>query len=127
MGPDRRGRAVAVPAPVGRRSRDRRAAPPDLGRLPRVERALVARFENASTPAWNATSDTLYFHADVGVSTLLAAVPASGGAVRLVADRRGDAGQLAISRTGRAAWIESHPRSPDEIVVADHPQLEGVP
>ncbi len=83
--------------------------------------------ENPGTPAWNVTSDTLYFHVGVGVSTLLATVPAQGGTVRLVADRNGGAGTLAISPAGRAAWVESRARVPDEIVVADHPELKGVP
>jgi len=87
---------------------------------------LTAGFdEDGHAPAWNATSDTLFFHAWRGASTVLAAVPRAGGPVRLMVDREGDAGAPLTSAGGRAAWVVSHSDAPDEIVVADHPALPG--
>jgi dipeptidyl aminopeptidase/acylaminoacyl peptidase len=81
--------------------------------------------ESASTPSWSAGSDTLFFYVERGVTTVLAAVPFSGGAVRWLADRHGNAWQLAIGPRGRAAWIESHSDSPDELYSAAHAALPG--
>lgn len=81
---------------------------------------LTAGFdEDARQPAWSTDSDTLYFHAAQGVTTVLAAVPRRGGAVRLGIDRHADAGTLAIAPDGRAAWVQSGPEAPAEVWVAD--------
>ena len=83
--------------------------------------------ESAGVPAWNATSDTLSFHVAMGLTTLVGVVPRAGGPIRLTADRHGAAGNFVGARTGRVAWVESHDRIPDEIEVADHPELPGRP
>src|SRR5438128_2107341 len=73
---------------------------------------LTARLDaDAGAPAWSATSDTVFFHVARGVSSVLAAVPRAGGPVRIVTDRSGQAGDLALAGTGRAAWVEAHPRT----------------
>jgi dipeptidyl aminopeptidase/acylaminoacyl peptidase len=88
--------------------------------------ALTSTFdEDGQTPAWNAGSDTLFFHAQLGASTSLVAVPRAGGLARLLNDRQGAAGFPVTHASGRAVWIESHPDRPNEIVVADHPALTG--
>ena len=58
---------------------------------------LTATFdEDGQTPCWNATSDTVFFHAEQGVTTRLAAValprPGANATVVLGEDRRGTAG-----------------------------------
>lgn len=78
-------------------------------------------------PAFGASSDTVFFHFARGVHTALAAVPRTGGAVRVLGDRAGAAGDLTTAPSGRAAWIESQPNAPDEIVVADHPEQTPTP
>jgi len=87
---------------------------------------LTADFdEDAETPAWSPGSDTLYFHAARGVSTVLARVPRTGGAVSLGADRGAEAGTPVVSRDGRAAWVQSGPTEPSEVWVADQPGAPG--
>ena len=87
---------------------------------------LTAGFdEDADTPAWSSGSDTLYFHAAIGVSTVLAAVPRRGGAVTLGVDRAAEAEAPAAGRGGRLAWVESTPTSPSEVWLADHAGLPG--
>jgi dipeptidyl aminopeptidase/acylaminoacyl peptidase len=81
--------------------------------------------EDAQQPAWSPDSDTLYFHAAQGVTTVLAAVPRRGGGVTLGVDRRADAGALAVAGTGRAAWVQSQPESPPEVWMADHAWQPG--
>lgn len=89
---------------------------------------LTAGFDaDPGTPVWNRSSDTLFFHVASGVTTVLGAVARTGGPVRVLVDRNGGASQLTIGPGGRAAWVESHPTSAEEIVVADHPALPGHP
>ncbi|OGF13766.1 MAG: hypothetical protein A2W00_01165 [Candidatus Eisenbacteria bacterium RBG_16_71_46] len=82
---------------------------------------------DADTPEWNVTSDTLYFHAARGASSVVAAVPLAGGGVRLAADREAQAGALVASSSGRVAWVQSQPTRPDEIWLAERPGLAGRP
>jgi len=87
---------------------------------------LTAGFdEDAEAPAWSSDSDTLYFHAARGTSTVLAAVARTGGGVRLGADRRGEAGAPVIARTGAVAWTRSGPLEPTEVWVADRASEPG--
>jgi dipeptidyl aminopeptidase/acylaminoacyl peptidase len=89
---------------------------------------LTAGFdEDGRTPAWSAGSDTLFFHAWRGAGTVVAAVPRAGGPVRIVAGRGGSAGAPVSHTTGRAAWVASSARSPEEVMWADHPALDGMP
>jgi len=89
-------------------------------------RNLTADFdEDAQSPAFSPGSDTLCFHSAQGVTTRLAAVSVRGGSVTLGVDREGEAGTPAIAPNGRAAWVQSRPREPAEVWVADHPDLPG--
>ena len=76
--------------------------------------------EDADLPCWNAGSDTLYFHVASGVTTRVAMVPRSGGAVTLGVDRRAQSGAPFAGPNGRIAWIQSQPQVPAELWVADH-------
>lgn len=113
------------------RGRDTLVAKTDLWVAPATAGApvnLTAGFdEDGRTPAWNATSDTLFFHAWRGAGTVAAAVPRAGGPVRIVADRGGSAGAPVSDARGRTAWVQSRPEQPDELVYADHPALDGRP
>jgi dipeptidyl aminopeptidase/acylaminoacyl peptidase len=80
---------------------------------------------DADLPCWNATSDTLFFHAAVGVTSRLAAVPRTGGSVRLGVDRAAQAGAPIAGPRGRIAWIQSQPGRPPELWIADHANLAG--
>jgi len=82
---------------------------------------------DAAAPAWSPHSDTLYFHCARGVTTALAAVPRTGGAVTMLADAHGEAGVPVASPDGRLAWVESQPGVAPEIWVADHAGLAGRP
>ncbi|HEY6866137.1 MAG TPA: S9 family peptidase [Candidatus Eisenbacteria bacterium] len=87
---------------------------------------LTAGFdEDAETPAWSPGSDTLYFHAARGVSTVLAAVARAGGGVTLGVDRRADAGTPVIARDGRMAWVQGDPLAPAEVRVAERAGAAG--
>ena len=87
---------------------------------------LTAAFdEDADLPCWSATSDTLFFHAAIGVSSRVASVPRAGGTVTLGVDRQAEAGAPFAGPGGRIAWIESQPQSPSELWIADHPDLPG--
>ena len=87
---------------------------------------LTADFdEDAEAPAWSPDSDTLYFHAARGASTVLAAVARSGGGVRLGVDRHADAGAPVSASAGRMAWTQSNPLEPPEIWIADHAGERG--
>jgi dipeptidyl aminopeptidase/acylaminoacyl peptidase len=81
--------------------------------------------EDARTPAWNATSDTLFFHAARGAGTALAVVPRDAGPVALGSEERGDAGAIATGRGHRAAWVQGGAMRPAELVIAAHPALPG--
>ncbi|NOT35478.1 MAG: S9 family peptidase [Candidatus Eisenbacteria bacterium] len=91
-------------------------------------RILTAQFdEDATLPAWNATRDTLSFHSAQGVTTRMARVALAGGAVTLGTDVNGTATALTSAPNGRAAWIQSGPEEPGEIVVAAHADRAGSP
>jgi dipeptidyl aminopeptidase/acylaminoacyl peptidase len=87
---------------------------------------LTAAYDGDGTaPCWSAGSDTLFFHAERGVSTVVAAVPRTGGAVRLLTDRNAGAEFPVAHASGRTAWVQSTTTSPPEVFVADHPALAG--
>ncbi len=88
--------------------------------------SLTAEFdESASSPAWNATSDTLFFLSAQGTSTRVASVPRAGGAVRLGPDLRGEAaGPLIAGPGGRVGFVASRADRPNEVHVADHAAVE---
>ncbi len=91
-------------------------------------RNLTGSFDgDAATPCWSPSGDTLYFHAEQGVTTRLAAVPASGGPVTLLEDRAGEAGAMVAAGDGRVAWIESQPTRPVEVWTADRANAVGRP
>ena len=81
--------------------------------------------EDAHAPVWSPGSDTLYFHASQGVTTMVAAVARSGGPVSLSTDRDAAAGSPIATASGRVAWTQSEPAVPTEIRVADHIRLSG--
>ncbi len=88
--------------------------------------ALTADFDGeAEAPCWSAGSDTVHFHAAIGVTSMLASASVRTRHVVLSTDRRGEAGAMTASRAGRVAWVESHADRPDELHVADHPRLAG--
>jgi dipeptidyl aminopeptidase/acylaminoacyl peptidase len=82
---------------------------------------------DAATPAWSPASDSLHFHAARGVTSVHAAVPARGGPVRFGRDREAEAGTPFAAATGRVAWVQSGPRAPAEIWIADRPGGPGRP
>jgi len=87
---------------------------------------LTAGFdEDARAPIWSAGSDTLYFHAAQGVTTMVAAVARTGGPVTLSTDRQASAGAPIAAANGRVAWTQSAPAIPTEIMVADHIRQQG--
>jgi dipeptidyl aminopeptidase/acylaminoacyl peptidase len=97
---------------------------------------LTASFdEDADTPAWNPSSDTLWFHTAQGVTTRLAAVvvpralardpKAPIPSVTLLTDREAEAGAPVTARDGRFAWVQATARRPYEVWIADHPRLAG--
>ncbi len=90
-------------------------------------RNLTAKFdEDAYAPVFSAASDTLFFHAAIRTSSVVAAVPVAGGAVTLGADRRGEATPMTAARA-RVAWVQSSSEAAPEVWVADHPGLPGRP
>lgn len=87
---------------------------------------LTAGFdEDAKAPAWSPSGDSLYFHSDQGVSSVVAAVARTGGKVMLGFDRHGVAGSPVIASNGRAAWVQSRAGEPAEVIVADRVTLAG--
>lgn len=87
---------------------------------------LTAGFdEDAQAPMWSRGSDSLYFHAEIGASTLVAAVARTGGPVALSTDRGAAAGTPVAAANGRVAWTQSGPDTPGEVWVADHIRLLG--
>lgn len=128
--PDSRWLACATPA-----HRDRYVEKSSLWLIPAGGGApidLTQHFdEDAGTPAWNPASDTLYFRAARGVTTVLAAVAVPRGAragdapVALLTDAQAEAGTPSIAPNGRTAWVQSSPTAPPEIWIADHPRLAG--
>ena len=83
---------------------------------------LTADFdEDASSPAWNAASDTLFFASQQGATTRMASVARTGGGVRLGPDLAGETGSPpAIAPNGRVAYVLSRWNQPAELHVADH-------
>jgi dipeptidyl aminopeptidase/acylaminoacyl peptidase len=89
---------------------------------------LTAGFDgDAERPMWSRGSDTLSFHAARGITTVVAAVARTGGAVTLSTDRAAAAGAPLAAANGRVAWTQSSPGAPNEIWVADHVRLPGRP
>lgn len=90
-------------------------------------RNLTASFdEDAYEPAFSTHSDTLFFHAAIRTSSVVAAVPVAGGTVTLGTDRRGEAMPMQSSGS-RVAWVQSSSNAAAEVWVADHANLEGRP
>jgi dipeptidyl aminopeptidase/acylaminoacyl peptidase len=84
-------------------------------------RKLAESFdEDATTPAWNATSDSLYFFSQQGASTRIAAVARTGGEVRLGPDLAGETTSAPVlSPGGSMACVLSRWSQPTELWVAD--------
>ena len=77
--------------------------------------------EDASTPAWNAASDSLYFPSQQGATTRVAAIARRGGAVKLGVDLLGESqGGLVPGPGARVAMTLSRWSQPPELWVADH-------
>lgn len=91
---------------------------PSGGGMPRP---LTEAFdEDAFTPAWNGTSDSLYFFSQQGASVRVATVARDGGAVQLGLDLQGEAaGAPAVGPMGRVAYVMSRWNQPGELNVAD--------
>jgi dipeptidyl aminopeptidase/acylaminoacyl peptidase len=83
--------------------------------------------EDAELPCWSPNSDTLFFHAAIGVTTKLAIVPRAGGEVTLGTDRSAQCGAPFAGPTGRVVWTQSQPQAPPELWTADHANLPGHP
>lgn len=121
------GRSIAWAGPGDRakfvEKADLRVADVESGRVRVLTTALD---EDAYQPMWNPSGDTLFFHAQIRTSNVVAAVPAAGGSVTLGHDRRGEA--FAMTAAGsRVAWVMSRSEQPNEVWVADHANLEGRP
>jgi dipeptidyl aminopeptidase/acylaminoacyl peptidase len=87
---------------------------------------LTAGFdEDAQAPIWSAGSDTLFFHAEIAATTMVAAVARTGGPVTLSTDRVAAAAALVSAPGRRVAWIQSSTRAPAEVWVADGARLPG--
>lgn len=80
--------------------------------------------EDAYTPAWNASSDTLYFMSQQGASVRIASAALRGG-VTLGLDLQGEgAGPLVMGPSGRAAYVMSRWNRPSELCVANGANAE---
>ena len=80
--------------------------------------------EDAYTPAWNASSDTLYFMSQQGASVRIASAALRGG-VTLGLDLQGEgAGPLVMGPGGRAAYVMSRWNRPSELCVANGANAE---
>jgi dipeptidyl aminopeptidase/acylaminoacyl peptidase len=89
---------------------------------------LTASFDgDAMLPCWSARSDTLFFHAAIGVDTRVASVARAGGPVTLGLARGAQCGDLIAGPAGRVVWTQSGPSAPQELWIADHPELPGRP
>jgi dipeptidyl aminopeptidase/acylaminoacyl peptidase len=76
--------------------------------------------EDAFTPAWNATSDSLCFFSQQGASTRVAVVARTGGAVRLGPDLEGEtASPPVLGPRGQLACVLSRANEPGELCVSD--------
>lgn len=85
-------------------------------------RKLTAQFdEDASTPFWNAASDTLHFVSKQRASARIAAIPLAGGHATLGVDLRGDAVGVARSPSGAVAMVCDRWNEPSEIEIGEHP------
>ena len=84
-------------------------------------RPLTEAFdEDAYTPAWNASSDSLHFFSQQGASVRVATVARTGGAVQLGLDLQGEAaGAPLVGPGGRVAYVMSRWNQPGELNVAD--------
>lgn len=91
-------------------------------------RNLTAGFDgDAALPAWSPDGATLFFHAEVGLSSLVARVARAGGPVTLGLDHLADAQDPVIAPDGKVAWVESQPTKPAEVWVAERAGAEGRP
>jgi dipeptidyl aminopeptidase/acylaminoacyl peptidase len=91
-------------------------------------RNLTASFDGeAMLPAWNATSDTVVFHAARGVTTRPAFAALAGGPVTLGPDLEAIATEPVAAPNGRVAWVQSRPNAPDEIWWAPRAGAAGRP
>jgi len=82
--------------------------------------------EDAFAPAWNATSDSLYFYSQQGASTRVAAVARTGGKVRLGPDLLGETTSPPIlGPGGRTALVLSRATQPSELWIGD--RVNAVP
>ena len=89
---------------------------------------LTASYDNdASRPCWSPDSDTLFFNAAVGTGTRVAIVPRAGGGVTLGIERGGQCGDFVAGPRGGVVWTQSRPAEPEELWIADHPELPGRP
>jgi dipeptidyl aminopeptidase/acylaminoacyl peptidase len=122
------GRWIALAAPA---DRSKHVAKEDLWVVPTSGGRpvnLTAGFdEDAQAPVWSPGSDTLYFHAAQGVTTVVASVARAGSPVTLTTDRAGAAGTPLATAGGRVAWTQSRSTEPVEVWVADHVRLPGLP
>jgi dipeptidyl aminopeptidase/acylaminoacyl peptidase len=76
--------------------------------------------EDAFSPVWNASSDTLHFFSQQGASVRVASVARTGGAVTLGLDLAGEAGGAPVMGPGgRVAYVRSRWNQPNELYVAD--------
>lgn len=84
-------------------------------------RSLTDDFdEDAFTPVWNTTSDSLHFVSQQGASVRMATVALAGGPVRLGADLEGETAGAPVSGPGgRMALVLSRATRPNELWVAD--------
>jgi len=77
--------------------------------------------EDAFTPAWNASSDTLFFMSQRGASTRVASVARAGGTVTLGVDLDGETASAPVAGPrGRVVYVLSRWNEPAELRVADH-------
>ena len=81
--------------------------------------------ETPKLPCWNATSDTLFFHAWIGASTVVASVARTGGHVTLGIDRHADASTMVRAAHGEVAWTQSDPTHASELWMAAAPGASG--
>lgn len=84
-------------------------------------RSLTDAFdEDAYTPVFNTTSDTLHFFSQQGASVRVASVAVTGGPVQLGLDLVGEAmGAPLLAANGRAAYVATRWNQPAEVHVAD--------
>ena len=76
--------------------------------------------EDATSPAWSAASDSLYFFSQQGASTRVAVVARTGGAVKLGLDLACETGSAPMPGPhGQVAYVLSRWNQPGELCVAE--------